>query len=132
MSGYLAATPSWTDERRIALVEWAAPPPREVQADANGKAEVRYPQVGPGLTWAVERITVSCQPSAPGTEFRWYAGEPYARNFVDGTSEGDLDVAEYPAPVLVGSGLAVVGVWTGAPANAQCWLRLQYRVLRMT
>lgn len=125
----VAATgvPFVATRRELRLVEWANYPPREVLANVNGRAEVRYGPVPAGKIWAVERLTIYSD-STTVPIFRWYLGDPKLYNIMEATDNGDFDAAEYPTAVPVGQGLSVVGVWTGAQEGDRCWLRLQYKV----
>lgn len=115
--------------REPRLIDWLNRPPLTQRADSAGKATIALPKVGAALRWGIERIVVANDGTATPT-VRVYIGDEEITNIVDGTTQGDLDIAEYDNPMLVSSQRQLTVVWTGADADSLCILRLQYGVYR--
>jgi hypothetical protein len=93
-------------------------------ADASGVLEWLSSVVPAGQQWEVERISISTTSGAPTTAFV-YVGDPVPRNLVDGSSSGNLDVADETQPIVVPGGQRLRIRWTGASLGAVGSARVQ-------
>lgn len=97
-------------------------------APASGVAQGELPAVPDGYLWLVDRMTVMCDSAAP-TQATVYAGAPSPLNFVDGTSRGNLDVADETSPILVETGESLTVLWSGCTPGAVGTIRVQYQLV---
>lgn len=98
-------------------------------AAAGGTCSVTLEPVPAGMFWLVERITVLCTSTTPTTAYV-YEGDPAPGNFRDGTSRGNLDVADESSPILVDSTRYLTVEWTGASAGAVGTVTVQYQLVK--
>lgn len=110
-----------TVDRRIAVATTKG-------ANAAGIAQAVFPAVPEGYLWLVERMTVMCDSALP-TQATVYAGDPIPINLIDGTSRGNLDVADETSPALVQTGLPLTAVWSGCTPGAIGTIRVQYQLV---
>lgn len=102
---------------------------RTATADATGTATVTFDAVPAGQLWLVERFAVSSS-SSTQTTCQIYAGDPAPANLVDGTTSGNLDVADEASPILIDSSLSLNAQWTGASSGASCTVTVQYQLVQ--
>ena len=96
---------------------------------AGGLATLELQQLASDELWLIDHAVVTCS-STTETQCRWYLGAPIDVALIDGTAQGNFDVADWPAGLQVGPGQALVAQWAGASAGARGTLTLQGRVLR--
>lgn len=112
---------------------FVGPPPRSTDvrqgtAGADRVCEVRFSPPGLGLTWLIERFAVVVEGSATAPQLMVYAGSVSAANFLDGTTDGQLGVAEYPNELVVPANTELLLRWSNADPGSTCTARVQYRV----
>ncbi len=90
---------------------------RGVVLDAAGAGQVSIGPDGSWTDWDVHRITVSGQGAAP-PRVAVYRGEPGDGTFLDGTADGNGDVADYSSPVTLYSGQFLTVLWRGGTPGA--------------
>lgn len=93
--------------------------------DGDGIAQVSFAPVEQDRAWLVWRVAVTTD-SAATTEARVYIDRADVDRFVDGTSAGNLDVADMAAPIVVPGGGRLVVEWTNGTEAAQATANLQY------
>jgi hypothetical protein len=96
---------------------------------AGGSCSLTLEPVDAGYLWLVQRITVLCTSTTPTTAYV-YEGDPAPGNFRDGTSRGNLDVADEASPILVDSTRYLTVVWQGASAGAVGTVTVQYQLVK--
>lgn len=101
---------------------------KAVKLDANGAGQEQAGPVPVGQRWLIERITVTTTPASPKPKVLVYRGDPDPTNFLDGTRSGDMDVSEYPNPLVLESAESLTAVWSGGTAGATGVVRLGGRV----
>jgi hypothetical protein len=128
MSVGLNFSPVPTDGVALLVVDYrtvAASTP----AAAGGTCSVTLDPVPAGYFWLVERITV-LNTSSTATTAYVYEGDPAPGNFRDGTSRGNLDVADESSPILVDSTRYLTVLWTGASNGAVGTVTVQYQLVK--
>jgi len=88
--------------------------------DVGAELRATFPAVA-NLERMVRRICVS---GPADTECRVYVGAVQATNLADGTSRGELDVAEYPAGMEWPANRELVLVWDASSGDA--FARIEY------
>jgi hypothetical protein len=112
-------------------------------ADYMPEVVLRSPKVAVGETtataygeqlpndvlWLIDHAVTSCT-SATATSLRMYSGA--GGLLIDGTDEGNFQVADWPNGLQVAPGRQLVAVWSSADVGSVGTLALQVRVLRRT
>jgi hypothetical protein len=100
-----------------------------IVADAAGVAEQQY-QCPADQWWLVDRGFVRSNSAAATTLLVFTGGpEPNDEDGIDGSTSGNLDVADNAAPWRVFPGQYLTLRWTGATVGSIAKLHLQGRVL---
>ena len=113
----------------LAVVDYRSAAKISKPGGADGLLTVEFDPVDPGLIWLIQRITVLSS-STTQTRAMVYAGDPTGTNFVDGTSRGNLDVADELSPILLESCNRLTVQWTEASPGAQGIVRVQYQIVQ--
>lgn len=95
----------------------------------SGPLVIECPQLDPSEMWLIDHAVVACTSTAP-TEVRWYESQLDARYLLDGSAEGNFDVADWPAGLQVSPSRSLLVAWEGADVGAVGYVTLQVRVLR--
>ncbi len=99
--------------------------------DAAGIADAVFGPPPADGYWLVERIVVVTT-SAAATEARMYSGDVDDANLEDGTSTGNLDIADETQAIVVPGGTVFRIRWTGGTINARAVGRIQYGAWRLS
>ena len=97
--------------------------------EAGGAVRIDLPQVDPGESWDIERLTLAWD-SATGGTVSIYLGEANNRNLLDASTinaAGSL-VGEYDPPLRIPGGTFVRIIFGTASAGARGSVRLQRSV----
>lgn len=97
--------------------------------DGAGPLVIEGPQLDPAEMWLIDHAVVACTSSEP-TEVRWYESQLDPRFLLDGSAEGNFDVADWPNGLQVSPSRALLIAWDGATTGAVGVVTLQVRVLR--
>lgn len=95
----------------------------------TGPLVIEGPQLDHAEMWLIDHAVVACTSTAP-TEVRWYESQLDPRFLLDGSAEGNFDVADWPAGLQVSPSRSLLVAWEGADPGAVGYVTLQVRVLR--
>ncbi len=98
--------------------------------DAAGVADIVFGPPPSDGYWLIERIVVVTN-SAAATEARMFTGDADDANLEDGTSTGNLDIADETQPIVVPGGSEFRIRWTGGTVGARAVGRIQYEARRL-
>lgn len=96
---------------------------------ADGTAQVAFGPVDAGHIWRVTRAFVGAEGSALEGPALLYVGDILPQYLRDGTNNGTLDIAEYPAPLVVPGTQSLYLVWSGLTPGATVFGAIQYEDL---
>lgn len=99
---------------------------RQAFTDSNGRAEITLEGTGPGLVREIERIVVRVNDTTNIPFAFIYSGDEQDQNLRDGTSNGDLDFAEYSPRLRLSPNTLLRVVWTGADADKLATAHIQW------
>jgi len=100
------------------------------QAAAGGVCSVQLDQLDDTELWLIDHAVVYCTSSTP-TSLRLYSDAIDPGRLLDGSSDGNFDVADWPGDGLqIAPSTSLLAVWSGASDGAVGTLNLQLRVLR--
>lgn len=102
----------------------------ESNGATGGIAEVRMEALQQGYAGLIERLSIQTDSSST-TSCAIYIGDSRPRHLRDYTDQGDLNVAEYPAPIYLPGGQALIIRWQGASAGAKGIAHVQYRIVQV-
>lgn len=114
------------------IISPGTPPARQAFTDGNGRAEVVFPGAGPGITREIERVVVRVANSSSIPFAFIYAGTEQDQNLRDGTSNGDLDFAEYNRGLRLPPNTDLRIVWTDADASVLATGVIQFLDIQYT
>jgi hypothetical protein len=121
----LATASGWqlSDFRPEVIVRSPAVKTGETVAVAYGD------QLGIDELWLIDHAVSECT-SSSRTRLRLYAGTP-GGVLLDGTDDGNFQVADWPNGLQLAPGRQLCAVWSGASVGAFGQLVLQVRVMRL-
>jgi hypothetical protein len=105
----------------------AVPVTARTNANGAGAATLTVGPVPLGNQWLINYVTVTVA-GATTAAFSLYVNEALPANILDGTSDAISAVAPYNPPRVLDQGQQLVGVFAGAPAGANCSMRVEYDV----
>lgn len=118
----LPTSTGWAESDRLLIRGTAT-------ATAAGLATIEFHQLDDSERWLIEHAVISCT-STTTTALRLYENAPTPGLLLDGSREGNFDVAEWPRGLLVLPGRVLLAQWTGASPGAVATLGLQVLVYR--
>lgn len=105
--------------------------PRAGKEAGSGSVTVEYKAPAAGFAYLIDRISVYSN-SSTTTACTIYCGNASPENVVDYTPAGNYDIADENSPIYIPAGSKVSVVWTGVSSTADCYVRLQYRIVTET
>lgn len=115
--------PQWSLYNYGAVVASGGP------ANAAGIIDVTVAEVPQDELWLIDRIVVSCTSSKTTTAYL-YLNSPNDQNVVEGSANGNFDIADENSPVQVHGGTTLVNRWSGADPGAAATIRIQYTIMK--
>jgi hypothetical protein len=102
---------------------------RSAKVAVGETAAIAYgDQLAGDVLWLIDHAVSSCT-SATATSLRMYSGSPGGL-LIDGTDDGNFQVADWPNGLQVAPGRQLCAVWSNADVGSVGTLALQVRVLR--
>lgn len=96
---------------------------------AAGVASIEFPQLSSDEQWLIDHVVAQCA-STKATSLRLYDTTVGVGGLLSGTTNGNLNEADYPSGLLLRSSSSLIAQWTNASDGAIGTLTLQARVLR--
>jgi hypothetical protein len=93
---------------------------------ADGAGLITFGPVDPSHVWRVTRVAVGSIGSLVEGMCFLYVGDVLPQNYRDGTTTPTLDVAEYPAPLVVPATIVLNLQWLSMTPGAKLWAGVQY------
>lgn len=128
MSSFVLPFPVGSPISRWSVVDWHTPSMVSEPAEA-GAAVIAFPQLDLDVQWMVDHMVVQCDSTTP-TTLRLYDSTADPGQLLDGSRQGNFDVADWPSGLLIRPQSALLATWTGCSPGAVARLRLQLRIMR--
>lgn len=96
---------------------------------AAGACQGLLAQVPTDQLWIVDHAVAYCT-SATSTVLRMYSDAAQPQYLLDGTDDGNFDVADWPNGLQLVPGRSLLAVWSGAADGAVGTLTVQMRVMQ--
>jgi hypothetical protein len=98
-------------------------------AASGGAATGALDQVPTDQLWIVDHAVAFCTSAAP-TTLRLYSDSAQPQYLLDGTDDGNFDVADWPNGLQLVPGRSLLAVWSGATDGAVGTITVQMRILQ--